>query len=126
MAHGKGPMDAHLWRAGPVQWSWEGCGFALVLARLGVLKGGEALVPMEGTTTPLTIHCLSGFSDASYPRLGQMILEYENPLRKLMEEFGPHTKVRAFIIVRAFPVRSSRQPCPRVAGLRGLAPSLKK
>ncbi|KAH0628991.1 hypothetical protein JD844_010695 [Phrynosoma platyrhinos] len=38
------------------------------------------------------IHFFSGNSDASYPRLGQMILEYENPLRKLMEEFGPHTK----------------------------------
>ncbi|KAJ6644723.1 hypothetical protein lerEdw1_013617 [Lerista edwardsae] len=42
-------------------------------------------------------HCahemIHGTSDSSFPRLGQMILEYENPLRKLMEEFGPHTKV---------------------------------
>ncbi|XP_066472263.1 nck-associated protein 1-like [Tiliqua scincoides] len=42
-------------------------------------------------------HCahemIHGNSDPSFPRLGQMILEYENPLRKLMEEFGPHTKV---------------------------------
>lgn len=42
-------------------------------------------------------HCahemIHGSSDPSFPRLGQMILEYENPLRKLMEEFGPHTKV---------------------------------
>lgn len=40
------------------------------------------------------MHCLSDFSEASFRRLGQMIIEYENPLRKLLEEFGPHTKVR--------------------------------
>ncbi|XP_058023361.1 nck-associated protein 1-like isoform X2 [Ahaetulla prasina] len=38
------------------------------------------------------MHCLSDFSEASFRRLGQMIIEYENPLRKLLEEFGPHTK----------------------------------
>ncbi|XP_007429574.1 nck-associated protein 1-like [Python bivittatus] len=41
-------------------------------------------------------HCthemIHGTSDASFRRLGQMIIEYENPLRKLVEEFGPHTK----------------------------------
>uniref|UniRef100_A0A8C6VFY0 Nck-associated protein 1-like n=1 Tax=Naja naja TaxID=35670 RepID=A0A8C6VFY0_NAJNA len=41
-------------------------------------------------------HCthemIHGTSDASFRRLGQMIIEYENPLRKLLEEFGPHTK----------------------------------
>ncbi|KAM8977568.1 nck-associated protein 1-like [Pelodytes ibericus] len=35
---------------------------------------------------------LQGQSDPSYARLGQMILEYDNPLKKLSEEFGPHTK----------------------------------
>uniref|UniRef100_A0A670YTP2 NCK associated protein 1 like n=1 Tax=Pseudonaja textilis TaxID=8673 RepID=A0A670YTP2_PSETE len=42
-------------------------------------------------------HCthemIHGISDSSFRRLGQMIIEYENPLRKLLEEFGPHTKV---------------------------------
>ncbi|XP_013912433.1 PREDICTED: nck-associated protein 1-like [Thamnophis sirtalis] len=41
-------------------------------------------------------HCthemIHGTSDASFRRLGQMMIEYENPLRKLLEEFGPHTK----------------------------------
>uniref|UniRef100_A0A670YWV9 NCK associated protein 1 like n=1 Tax=Pseudonaja textilis TaxID=8673 RepID=A0A670YWV9_PSETE len=41
-------------------------------------------------------HCthemIHGISDSSFRRLGQMIIEYENPLRKLLEEFGPHTK----------------------------------
>ncbi|XP_043939911.1 nck-associated protein 1-like isoform X2 [Protopterus annectens] len=33
-----------------------------------------------------------GSSDSSYARLGQMIMEYDNPLKKLTEEFGPHNK----------------------------------
>ncbi|XP_051566050.1 nck-associated protein 1-like isoform X1 [Myxocyprinus asiaticus] len=33
-----------------------------------------------------------GSSDREYPRLGQMIVDYENPLKKLMEEFVPHGK----------------------------------
>ncbi|XP_053564242.1 nck-associated protein 1-like [Bombina bombina] len=35
---------------------------------------------------------MQGQSDPSYARLGQMILEYDSPLKKLSEEFGPHTK----------------------------------
>uniref|UniRef100_A0A8C9YV53 Nck-associated protein 1 n=1 Tax=Sander lucioperca TaxID=283035 RepID=A0A8C9YV53_SANLU len=38
-----------------------------------------------------------GASDREYPRLGQMIVDYENPLKKLMEEFVPHGKVDALI-----------------------------
>lgn len=34
-------------------------------------------------------------SDREYPRLGQMIVDYENPLKKMMEEFVPHSKVSA-------------------------------
>uniref|UniRef100_A0A672P1M2 Nck-associated protein 1 n=1 Tax=Sinocyclocheilus grahami TaxID=75366 RepID=A0A672P1M2_SINGR len=33
-----------------------------------------------------------GSSDREYPRLGQMIVDYENPLKKMMEEFVPHGK----------------------------------
>ncbi|XP_049739314.1 nck-associated protein 1-like isoform X1 [Elephas maximus indicus] len=33
-----------------------------------------------------------GHSDASFARLGQMVLEYDHPLKKLTEEFTPHTK----------------------------------
>lgn len=35
-------------------------------------------------------------SDREYPRLGQVIVDYENPLKKMMEEFVPHGKVAAF------------------------------
>lgn len=34
-----------------------------------------------------------GSSDREFPRLGQMVVDYENPLKKLMEEFQPHTKL---------------------------------
>uniref|UniRef100_A0A8C3NKW7 Uncharacterized protein n=1 Tax=Geospiza parvula TaxID=87175 RepID=A0A8C3NKW7_GEOPR len=34
-----------------------------------------------------------GASEPGFPRLAQMVLEYEHPLKKLPEEFGPHTKV---------------------------------
>uniref|UniRef100_A0A8C6US03 Nck-associated protein 1 n=1 Tax=Neogobius melanostomus TaxID=47308 RepID=A0A8C6US03_9GOBI len=33
-----------------------------------------------------------GASDREYPRLGQLIVDYENPLKKMMEEFVPHGK----------------------------------
>ncbi|KAK2722427.1 membrane-associated protein Hem-like [Artemia franciscana] len=32
-------------------------------------------------------------SDPSFPRLGQLIIEYENPFKKLSDEFVPHSKV---------------------------------
>ncbi|XP_039570631.1 nck-associated protein 1-like [Passer montanus] len=33
-----------------------------------------------------------GASEPGFARLAQMVLEYEHPLKKLPEEFGPHTK----------------------------------
>lgn len=40
-------------------------------------------------------------SDREYPRLGQMIVDYENPLKKMMEEFVPHGKVTSHIPIRS-------------------------
>ena len=31
-------------------------------------------------------------SDPSFPRLGQMVIDYDPPLKKLSEEFVPHTR----------------------------------
>ncbi|XP_042310241.1 nck-associated protein 1-like isoform X2 [Sceloporus undulatus] len=62
--------------------------YASVILLLSRIDDRKALIGLYHCTHEM-IH---GTSDASYPRLGQMILEYENPLRKLMEEFGPHTK----------------------------------
>lgn len=38
-------------------------------------------------------------SDREYPRLGQMIVDYENPLKKMMEEFVPHGKVEKHFVM---------------------------
>ncbi|KRY89628.1 Nck-associated protein 1 [Trichinella pseudospiralis] len=35
----------------------------------------------------------NGVHDTCFPRLGQMIVDYEQPLKKLSEEFVPHSKV---------------------------------
>ena len=34
-----------------------------------------------------------GASDPSFPRLGQLIVDYDPPLKKLSEEFVPHARV---------------------------------
>lgn len=36
---------------------------------------------------------VNNHGDPSFPRLGQMIMDYENPLKKLHEEFVPHAKL---------------------------------
>jgi len=38
-------------------------------------------------------HPNQGSEDTSFPRLGQMILEYDPPLKKLSEEFAPHSRL---------------------------------
>lgn len=35
----------------------------------------------------------NGQSEASFPRLGQMIIDYDTPLKKLSEELGPFNRV---------------------------------
>ena len=34
-----------------------------------------------------------GAGDPAFPRLGQLIVDYESPLKKLSEEFVPHARV---------------------------------
>ena len=36
-------------------------------------------------------------SEDSFPRLGSMIVDYENPLKKIAEQFVPHQQVRLFV-----------------------------
>ncbi len=37
-----------------------------------------------------------GAMDTNFPRLAQMLLDYDNPIRKMTEEFIPLSKVRAY------------------------------
>ena len=36
---------------------------------------------------------VNGQGDPSFPRLGQMIVDYDVPMKKLAEDFVPHSKV---------------------------------
>ncbi|XP_039285471.1 membrane-associated protein Hem [Nilaparvata lugens] len=46
--------------------------------------------------------------DASFPRLGQMITEYEHPIKKLYEEFYPHADLLHNALLSLWPVYVSR------------------
>ena len=35
------------------------------------------------------------YREESFPRLGQMIVDYDPPIKKLADEFIPHSKVRS-------------------------------
>ncbi|XP_017264088.1 nck-associated protein 1-like [Kryptolebias marmoratus] len=62
--------------------------YASVIITLARIDDKKALVGMFNCAHEMT----NGCSDPSYPRLGQMFLEYEHPWKKLTEEFGPHTR----------------------------------
>ncbi|XP_077428322.1 nck-associated protein 1-like isoform X1 [Vanacampus margaritifer] len=62
--------------------------YTSVIATLTRIDEKKALVGMFNCAHEMS----KGSSDPSYPRLSQMIVEYEHPWKKLTEEFGPHTK----------------------------------
>ncbi|XP_075218279.1 nck associated protein 1 Hem [Lycorma delicatula] len=47
-------------------------------------------------------------SDLSFPRLGQMIMDYDPPVKKLSEEFVPHSKLLFSALMSLWPVFLSR------------------
>ncbi|XP_047666114.1 nck-associated protein 1-like [Tachysurus fulvidraco] len=62
--------------------------YASVILLLSRIDDRKALIGGYNCAYELS----NGSSDPSFPRLGQTIIEYENPLKKLTEEFGPHTR----------------------------------
>ncbi|XP_046731027.1 nck-associated protein 1-like [Silurus meridionalis] len=62
--------------------------YTSLILMLSRIDDRKVLIGMYNSAYELS----NGSSDPSFPRLGQMIIEYENPLKKLTEEFGPHTK----------------------------------
>ncbi|XP_060925622.1 nck-associated protein 1-like [Limanda limanda] len=62
--------------------------YTSVIIMLSRIDDKKALVGMFNCAHEMT----NGCSDLSYPRLGQMFVEYEHPWKKITEEFGPHTK----------------------------------
>ncbi|XP_075447839.1 nck-associated protein 1-like isoform X1 [Ascaphus truei] len=59
-----------------------------VILLMSRIEDRKALVGLYNCASEM----LQGHSDSTFARLGQMLLEYENPVKKLSEEFGPHTK----------------------------------
>uniref|UniRef100_A0A8C6LBH8 NCK associated protein 1 like n=1 Tax=Nothobranchius furzeri TaxID=105023 RepID=A0A8C6LBH8_NOTFU len=62
--------------------------YTSVIITLSRIDDKKVLVGMFNCAHEMT----NGCSDPSYPRLGQMFVEYEHPWKKLTEEFGPHTR----------------------------------
>uniref|UniRef100_A0A672YG45 NCK associated protein 1 like n=1 Tax=Sphaeramia orbicularis TaxID=375764 RepID=A0A672YG45_9TELE len=62
--------------------------YTSVIITLSRIDDKKALVGMFNCAHEMT----NGSSDPSYPRLGQMLVEYDHPWKKLTEEFGPHTR----------------------------------
>ncbi|XP_064160819.1 nck-associated protein 1-like [Anguilla rostrata] len=62
--------------------------YTSVIVMLSRIDDKKALVGMYNCAHEMS----NGSSDPAYPRLGQMLMEYEQPWKKLLEEFGPHTK----------------------------------
>lgn len=57
----------------------------------------------------LSHEMIQGHADPAFPRLGQMIIDYENPMKKLSEEFIPHSKLLAQALLslnQIFPMRT--------------------
>ncbi|CAM4604698.1 unnamed protein product [Lepidochelys olivacea] len=63
--------------------------YTSVILLLSRIEDRKALIGMYNCAHEM----IQGSGDPSYARLAQMVLEYDTPLKKLTEEFGPHTKV---------------------------------
>ncbi|XP_066564392.1 nck-associated protein 1-like [Amia ocellicauda] len=62
--------------------------YTSVIIMLSRIDDKKVLVGMYNCAHEMS----NGNTDPAYPRLGQMLLEYDHPWKKLTEEFGPHTK----------------------------------
>ena len=67
-------------------------------------------------------------SDPSFPRLGQMVLDYDTPLKKLSEEFVPHTRTLTHALLSlssVYPRRNLSADQWRAAQMVNLTPNVK-
>lgn len=62
--------------------------YVSIIILLSRIEDRKAVLSLYNIAYDMT----NGHSDTSFPRLGQMILDYEQPLKKLSEEFVPHSK----------------------------------
>uniref|UniRef100_UPI00358E413E nck-associated protein 1-like isoform X2 n=1 Tax=Myxine glutinosa TaxID=7769 RepID=UPI00358E413E len=62
--------------------------YVTVMVMLSRIDERKAIVGLYNYAHEMT----NGTSDKDFPRLAQLILDYESPMKKLMEEFVPHSK----------------------------------
>lgn len=46
-----------------------------------------------------TFHIFKSYRDKDFARLAQLIVDYENPLKKLVEDYAPHNRVNQFSFI---------------------------
>lgn len=63
--------------------------YVSLMVLLSRVEDRKAVLGLFNTAHEMT----HGHSDNSFPRLGQLIIDYENPIKKLSEEFIPHAKL---------------------------------
>ncbi|XP_062462625.1 nck-associated protein 1-like, partial [Pezoporus occidentalis] len=64
----------------------------------------------------------TGSGDPAFPRVAQLVLDYEHPLKKLMEDFAPHTKALSGALRSLHPLFLRRsQDAERWRGERDLS-----
>lgn len=63
--------------------------YVSLMILLSRVEDRKAVLGLFNTAHEMT----HGHSDTSFPRLGQMIMDYDPPLKKLSEEFIPHSKL---------------------------------
>ncbi|XP_078331819.1 nck-associated protein 1-like isoform X4 [Crassostrea virginica] len=66
---------------------------------------------------------LNASSDPSFPRLGQMVIDYDVPLKKLSEEFVPHSRVVVLALMslhKIYPKRNLPADQMRATGMLSL------
>ncbi|KAH1176251.1 hypothetical protein KIL84_020985, partial [Mauremys mutica] len=69
--------------------------YTSVIMSLSRIEDRKALIGMYNCAHEM----IQGSGDPSYARLAQMVLEYDTPLKKLAEEFGPHTKAVTSVLL---------------------------
>jgi NCK-associated protein 1 len=74
--------------------------YVAVMILLSRVEDRKAVLGLFNTAHELQ----HGSSDASFPRLGQMVVDYDPPLRKLSEEFIPHSRLLIQAISSVAPV----------------------
>lgn len=74
--------------------------FVALMILLGRVEDRKSILGLYNVAYDLS----NGRSEQSFPRLGQMIIDYENPLKKLSEDFSPINRVGTLEKICKFPI----------------------